>query len=147
MKNYLQMIWYAMLDLVFPNVCGICNKICEEDLCKKCEIRLNNIAVLKKRVYLTKNFGKHFYLFVYDGLIKEKIISYKFYEKSYIYKSFVNFMIKNKKVCDFLKSYDIIIPVPIHEKRKRKRGYNQSSLIAKELAIHFHHLTYYHLNN
>ena len=141
MKQYLHFILNAILNLIYPKVCGICDEICEKDLCKKCEIKLNKIAVLKKRVYLTKYYGKHFYLFVYDGILKERIVNYKFNGKSYIYKSFVNFMIKNKKVCDFLKSYDIIIPVPIHVKRKRKRGYNQCELIANDLATYFENLT------
>ena len=33
-----------------------------------------------------------------------------------------------------LKSYDTIIPVPISKKRMKERGYNQSTLIAKELS-------------
>ena len=47
---------------------------------------------------------------------------------------FVEIILKNKKSFDFIKSYDIIIPVPIHKIRKRKRGYNQSELISKLLA-------------
>ena len=30
---------------------------------------------------------------------------------------------------------DIIVPVPLHSKRKRKRGYNQSEMIARGLGI------------
>ena len=30
--------------------------------------------------------------------------------------------------------YDIIIPVPISKKRFKTRGYNQSTLLAKEIA-------------
>ena len=33
-----------------------------------------------------------------------------------------------------LKRYDTIIPVPISKKRMKERGYNQSTLIAKELS-------------
>ena len=67
-------------------------------------------------------------------MIKNRLINFKFHEKIYIYKAFVNFMLKNKKVCNFLKNYDIIIPVPIHYNRKVTRGYNQSALLAKEIA-------------
>ena len=51
-------------------------------------------------------------------------------------------MLKNKKVCRFFKNYDIIIPVPIHKNRKLERGYNQSALLAKELASNFKSLQY-----
>ena len=46
-------------------------------------------------------------------------------------------MKKNKKICDKLKSYDIIMPIPISKKRKKQRGYNQSALIARNLAKEF----------
>ena len=122
------------INLIFPNVCGICDKICKEDLCPKCEIQFKNIAKVKIDNYNDKNFKKHLYIFKYDGIIKESLIKFKFRDKAYIYKSLVSFLIKNKKLCRFLKSYDIIIPVPIHYNREITRGYNQSALIARELA-------------
>ena len=133
MNKILCCINYA-INLIFPNLCGICDKICKEDLCKKCEIQLKNISKFKIDNYNDKNFKKHLYIFKYEGIIKERLIKFKFREKTYIYKAFVKFLIKNKKACRFLKSYDIIIPVPIHYNRKVTRGYNQSALIAKELA-------------
>ncbi len=141
MKKILWLINHA-IDLIYPNVCGICDRLCKDHLCKKCEINLNKIAKIKIDMYLSKNFGKHLFIFVYEGIIKERLINFKFHDKIYIYKSFVNFMIKSKKICKFLKSYDIIIPVPIHYRRKIIRGYNQSSLIAKELAKYFDWLEY-----
>ncbi len=137
----LHFINYA-LNLIYPNVCGICNKLCDEDICPKCELKLKNIAKVKIDKYHDRTFGKHLYIFQYEGIIKSKLIDYKFNEKVYIYKAFVKFMLKNKKVCRFLKSYDIIIPVPIHKNRKLKRGYNQTSLIAKKIAENFGNLQY-----
>lgn len=133
MNKILWFINYA-INLIFPNVCGICDKICKESLCKKCEINLNNIVKNKIDKYTDKNFEKHLYLFKYEGILKERLIKFKFNDKPYVYKAFVNFLIKNKKICRFLKSYDIIIPVPIHYNRKVTRGYNQSALIARNLA-------------
>lgn len=74
------------------------------------------------------------YFFKYDGIIRKTIIDYKFNDKSYIYKTYTNFFLKNEKFCEIIKKYDIIIPVPISSKRSKQRGYNQSLLIAKELA-------------
>ena len=47
---------------------------------------------------------------------------------------FFYFLLKNEKIFEFFKSYDTIIPVPISKQRKKERGYNQSELIAEELA-------------
>ena len=43
-------------------------------------------------------------------------------------------MLKNKKIFENIKNYDTIMPVPISKKRLKTRGYNQSLLIAKEIA-------------
>ena len=133
MKKVLSFINH-ILNLIYPNVCGICGKICKESLCKKCEIKLKNIKKFKIDKIKDKNFEKHLYIFKYEGIIKEKLIEFKFNQKPYLYKTFVKFLIKNKKICRFLKSYDIIIPVPIHYNRKLERGYNQSALIARQIA-------------
>ncbi len=81
-----------------------------------------------------KYYDTHMYLFDYQDIIREKILQYKFQEKTYIYHSFAKIIANDEKICRFLKSYDIIIPVPISKKRKKQRGYNQSEIIAKYLA-------------
>ena len=67
-------------------------------------------------------------------MIRKVILNYKFNDKPYLYKTIVNFLLKNEKFFEILKSYDTIIPVPISTKRYKERGYNQSYLIAKEIA-------------
>ena len=51
-----------------------------------------------------------------------------------MYKTFSNFLLNDKKIFEKLKTYDTIIPVPISKNRNKQRGYNQSSLIAKEIS-------------
>lgn len=67
-------------------------------------------------------------------MIRKFLIHYKFNDQSYLYLTIVNFLLKNKKIFEILKSYDTIIPVPISKKRRKERGYNQSELIAREIA-------------
>ena len=71
MEKILCFIKHA-INFIYPNVCGFCDKVCENDLCSKCEIRLENIAKNKIDRYIDKNFEKHIYLFKYDGIIKER---------------------------------------------------------------------------
>lgn len=124
----------AILNIIYPNVCGMCNKICKADICTKCMSKLNSKKDCKRHIYLSKNFTYHMHIFPYDESIRKNIIQYKFSDQAYRYKSFVKFMLKDKKICGFLKKYDIIIPVPISKERKIQRGYNQSELIVKEIA-------------
>lgn len=131
-----------ILDLIFPPVCGICNKEINTYLCGKCEKEINKITCVGENKYKDKYFSTHMYLFKYEGIIRNKIISYKFNDKPYLYKTFCEIFVKNKKVCEFLKKYDIIISVPMYKKKKNQRGYNQSELIAKETAKKVENIEY-----
>ena len=123
-------------NIIYPQKCGICGKINEKSLCKKCKKILENEAIWKieenQNPYIF--FNELISIFKYDGIIREKIIDYKFNEKSYLYKMFVNFLLKDAKIFEKIKEYDIIVPVPISKKRKKERGYNQILLIAKEIS-------------
>ncbi len=125
------------LNLIFPNVCGFCNKIDKNSLCENCELKLAKYRINGIKDY-TKDNKKYFnYLYSalkYENEVREKIIKYKFNENSYLYKTFAKIIIKDKKVYGFLKLYDIIIPVPMHKLKKSVRGYNQSELVANEIA-------------
>ena len=69
------------LSLVFPNVCGICGKISKNAICEKCYDDLkekNNFIINDYSQDKTKYFTEHAYLFSYEGIIREKILQYKF---------------------------------------------------------------------
>ena len=131
-KNFYDLI----LDLVYPPVCGICGKFNQDFLCKKCQKMLE--AEAKFKIDKVDNqeyfFENHLYIFKYEGIIRKLILNYKFNEKSFLYKTFVNFLLKNEKFFKILKSYDTIIPVPVSSKRMNERGYNQSELIADDIV-------------
>lgn len=131
-----------IFNLIYPQTCGICEKISKEPICKKCQTKLDELMVCKINNYSDRNFTRHLYLFRYDGIIREKIIQYKFKDKAYLNEMFVNFITKNEKICGFFKNYDIIIPVPISKNRKKERGYNQTEIIAKKIAKQMENLTF-----
>lgn len=123
-----------LLEFIYPNVCGFCNKICKEEICSKCRIKIKkhqiNIVIKPQNKY----FDELISIFKYEGIIREKILQYKFNDKAYMKNTFAKIILKNKKVCGLLKKYDIIIPVPIHKNRKAQRGYNQTQLITTKIA-------------
>ena len=129
-----------MINMIFPPVCGVCGKIDNKGICNKCFLKL--MALAENRIMdqweTEKNFHQLIYIFKYEGMIRKIILDYKFNEKSYIYETFVNFILKNEKIFEKLKTYDTIIPVPISKKRMKERGYNQSLLIAREISQILH---------
>ncbi len=123
-----------LINLVYPPTCGICGKLNNDFLCKKCEKILETEAIYGVDKTLDKYFNEHLYIFLYQGIIRRIILKYKFQEEAYLYKTFVNFLLKNENFFEKIKKYDTIVPVPISRKRFKERGYNQSELIAKEIA-------------
>ena len=128
-----------LINLFFPSTCGFCGKLDSNYICNNCLIQINSLKLGKTNHYLSNQFyfNEHFYLFKYESIIREKIIQYKFQDKSYLYKTFAKFFITDSNFADFIKNYNCITCVPLHKKRYKTRGYNQSELIAKEIAKYF----------
>lgn len=125
------MVKINILELIYPKTCGMCEKVSKSYLCSKCKLKIKNLLKLNTAQYKDKYFNSHTYLFKYEEGIRDKLLKYKFRDYSYLYKFFSEIIINN---CNLKNNYDIILPVPIHKKRKAKRGYNQSELIAEEIA-------------
>lgn len=156
-----------VLNLFFPIKCGICGKIdlpicnnCEK-LLKKYEINLvesdyieteknngcKNINLEQENNYKLKNNRKQkfnrkikvqkIFIYKYDEIVRKLLINYKFNDASYLADTFAYLIKNNKKIYDILKTYDIILPVPLHRKRKLERGYNQTELITRKLGLKY----------
>ena len=123
-----------ILDIFYPQMCGICEKESRNSLCYKCRKKLQKEFQFTQKYSKNQNFLEQYYLFQYKNLIRNLILEMKFQKKSYIYKTIEYFLRKNEKHLEKLKKYDIIIVVPLSWKRKLKRGYNQSLLIAKIIS-------------
>lgn len=123
-----------LIDIIYPPVCGICNKINKKHLCKRCEIELKPYYIYTIHKMKNKSFDYQIKILKYKNIVRDKIINYKFNENSYLFKTFAKIILNNEKIYSFLKKYDIMICVPMYIKKKLQRGYNQSELIARELA-------------
>lgn len=130
-------IYENILDLIYPQVCGICGKLNTKSLCNKCKVKLEKEFDIQTDNYYadeSKNFIEHNYFFKYENLIRSQILALKFQEKPYVYKTIGYFLKNMQKSFEKLKKYDIIIIVPISMQRIRERGYNQTQLIAREIS-------------
>jgi ComF family protein len=138
----------ALLDLFYPRLCVVCEHTLlddEEHLCMKCEYNLpvtNCFEVAENEVYLMFrsqakiSFAGSSLYFKKGGGVQNILhqIKYKENGKLAVYLS----RLFASDIQEFLKKseegVDCLIPVPIHHRKKRKRGYNQSELIANGLS-------------
>jgi ComF family protein len=141
-----------MLDLVFPVLCLECDKE-GSYLCNKCDYRLSTAA--KEQVCAVCSepspFGKthsacgdgplHGFIHVlrYKEPIAKRLIQALKYQSVRDLAETAGKLIFRETVNQALERYFsdfIIVPIPLHPKRLKWRGYNQAELIAKEVAIH-----------
>ena len=122
-----------VLDLIYPPICGFCGEVDTKYICNNCIKIVNAISLNKIDYYGDRFFKKHLYIFKYEDIIREKIIKFKFENEAYLYRTFAQAVLNNKENIKFIEEYDYLIPVPIHKRRKKQRGYNQSELIARAI--------------
>lgn len=131
-------------QIIFPDVCIGCN--CrlltnENHICTKCDLALLDDTFNYKSTYLKEIFLPHFpisntfSLFYFNKKSPLQLIihdlKYKSFKKNGIWLGrLLNEQDSLKQVLD---QVDYILPIPIHKKRLRERGYNQSELIAKAI--------------
>lgn len=143
----------ALLDAVYPVRCPICGDIVRRrgrDICPQCEKKLVYVEepfclkcgkpLIDEREYCDDCLAKrHYYdegraVLLYDEHTSKSIYAFK-YNSRCEYARFYG-----RVICERLGrkikfwNPDVIIPVPIHKSKLKKRGYNQAALIAKELS-------------
>lgn len=157
MINLLVKIKNVALEILFPPICVNCQKYLKylnssenNFLCNNCfnSINLNSslfCPVCKLRLAENKKICGHSKYFLaaagnYNDPLFRNLIHYFKYESfenlaplliKIIFKYLDNF-IENEKFKNF-----IVIPIPLHHKREKQRGFNQSKILADEIAKKF----------
>jgi ComF family protein len=142
----LQQVKTALLDLLFPLQCTGCGRegtlICpscrltlrriEPPFCQRCGTPLggrNRCASCVSHPLIVDGIRS---LYLFEGTIRKAIHQFKY----------GHLKAMAAPLGEMLASYlrgspleaDVIMPVPLHRKRMRERGYNQASLLAAELS-------------
>lgn len=71
---------------------------------------------------------------LYTGLIREVIHRFKYGGQTYLARPLVKMLTVPGKELTRLHQIDLIVPVPLHSKRLRQRGFNQASLLARRFG-------------
>ncbi|MBN2695170.1 ComF family protein [bacterium] len=109
--------------------CIICKKSSENRVCQSC---IDKIDFFPKNLYFERTdfyFEKIFSLFPYNNIVSNLIHSYKFNDYRSLSKLFGSWLVEY--FSETVENYDYILPVPLHVKKERVRGFNQTDLILK----------------
>lgn len=142
-----------VLELLYPIRCPVCGMIPEYgmDICPECRVKLQDVMnpvcmkcgkpVADPTIELCYDCSRkqHVFraaraVFVYDGEAKASLYRFKYAGRQEYAAFYARETIKKYGHWIAYHPIDAIIPVPLHWKRKRKRGYNQAALYARELG-------------
>jgi len=132
-----------LLQLFYPRLCILCGKQLTEDephICLHCfcdlprtnyHLRIHNPTLKLFAGTLHINKIINFLLFEKDGKVQQLIHSIKYFGNKQLAKYLGRMAALEIKTDGLFKGIDALIPIPLHPRKKRKRGYNQSEWIAK----------------
>lgn len=122
--------------MFFPFRCHACKASCDFGivLCDSCRKKLAECIKKPERVSDTTCDFPVYAMSSYDSFAADcvKIIKYKPSKKLAVI--LAESCVDAAKLKDFLEPDDVVIPVPMHEKRLEERGFNQASVIAETYA-------------
>lgn len=136
----------SLMQLLFPQRCVVCNSLLtdnEKILCLSCNLNLPRTDLhLEKDNEVEK--------LLWGKMNIERATSYFYYTKGSGYRQLLHrlkyegrkdiaqsmgFMMGEELANDgFFDNIDLIIPIPLHRRKKRSRGYNQSEEIGKGIS-------------
>lgn len=119
-----------------PYICGNCwhdIQFLEPPWCDICGVpdvngRCDECAISPPR------YGKLRSIAFYQTTLQQAIHLFKFEKKNVFAKHLIQLINAHVPTDCSITEYDFILPVPIHRKRLRERGFNQATLLAKGIA-------------
>ncbi len=141
-------LFNLIISALFPNACVACGDIIPEGeyLCEYCAEMCETVdftkcctrcGMLKKECLCSKrvfHFSGAASAFYRKGIMKDAMYSFKFGKKEYISKFFAEKMALTVKTVYNYVDFDIVTFVPTTAFKKLKRGFNQSEILAKQIA-------------
>lgn len=118
---YICMSCWEKIDHIIPPWCNICGIPNDDGLCEDCASR-------------PPRYGKLRTIAIYEKTLQEAIHLFKFEKRTSLCHSLIQLLVDNIPHDLNLEDYDYVLPIPIHKKRLRERGFNQSLLLAEGLA-------------
>ena len=139
-------MFQSLVNLFFPKVCAGCKSFLlqnENVICTSCrhEIPLTNHHKNTNNEALNKFYGKvpvenalAFLYFHKKGIVQEMIHKLKYKGHQEIGSAIGYWYAEELKNCTEISDVDFLIPVPLHEKRLKERGYNQVTTFGESLS-------------
>ncbi len=138
----------AIIDILFPEYCLLCGKpgslicdYCDKKLipslpeCYKCR-RLSSCYRTHTKCLDKYSLSSVFWAWQYNSLSSKFIKTLKYKGASSISDELTDLLVKRIKETKFLQQFEdpLLVPIPLHKKKERERGFNQAFLIGELIS-------------
>lgn len=136
----------SLVDLLFPKGCCGCNEILQEGedvVCIACRhdmpftrhhLNPDNETYRKFHARLPLQHASSLLYFQKEGMVQQLIHNLKYRGQKDVGQLMGEWYSFDLKTVDELKDVDFVIPVPLHKRKLRERGYNQVAGFGKAIA-------------
>lgn len=162
MRDWIRNRLLGLADVLYPPVCPMCGRVLRQTydmrleigaevgvegynapICGVCYKQLPRTEQAQNRQNMTEMLFYQRRKFVRGGAllffekehpVQRLVHAMKFHQRPDIGYYFGQLMAEEFMAADFFDGIDLLIPVPLHPRRERERGYNQSEFIARGIS-------------
>lgn len=139
--------------LLWPETCLFCGRVNARGVCSECGKKAEELLVKEPRCmkcgkpvrYKEQEFCsdcmriRHVYdrgaaLWLHKEPVNKSIYQFKYHNQRFYAEYYAEQLIRQYGRLIQKWAPEVILPVPLHARRKRRRGYNQAELLARELG-------------
>lgn len=151
-KNF-KMLKKKILQLLWPEVCPFCQKAWKMGPCPTCKKEIQKLIIKEPRcmqcgkpvgraeqeychdcMHAVHHFDKGLSLWLHKQPVSGSVYQFKYHNQRVYGKFYANELVRQFGKQIHTWNPGLIIPIPLHIRRKRKRGYNQAEIVARELG-------------
>lgn len=146
--------WNKVLNYIYPKTCPLCTEVLESEekwVCRDCRSMIAypvNPVCLKCGCEIAdeetefcadctrheRTYVQGFPAMKYQYPLDESIARFKYHNQRDYAEFYAYEIVKRHGHAILSLGIDALIPIPVHKRKLRKRGYNQAELLARELG-------------
>jgi ComF family protein len=136
-----------VVELIYPTYCGGCGSqgdllcpactdafvpIDESSACPVCGRPVGRVIVCGACITRRTYFQRGYFGFSFEGPLREALHAFKFRGRKDVGRALVQSL--KERIGAIGNTFDVIVPLPVTEKRLKARGFNQSFIISEEIS-------------
>jgi ComF family protein len=136
-----------VLELLYPTYCGGCGgegdvlcrgcidafvPVSETGACPLCGRWIGEEVVCGACITHPKQFQRGHFGFSFEGPLREALHAFKFDGRKDVGRALVRTL--NERITAFADAFDVIVPLPVTERKLKRRGFNQAFIISEEIS-------------